>query len=364
MRFSLDYQSRLFHITPQFLTGIKPIQTDVAFSTLFIHGSILIHDIHNFQIVLFTQFVIVGVMSWGNFQGTRSKFHVDVFISNNGDRACLAITNIGHWDQDSLSNQMTVTFIFWIHTNRSITKDSFRTSRCHRQKLFGVLTLLLFIFHHILEIIQFPLLLTILHLQITHCRHQSRTPIDHVRSTIYQSLLMQSYKRLGHSHTQRWVHRKPLPRPIRRSTQRSQLRGNRPTLLFLILPHPFQKLLPWYQFTPLLVTTRTGNFFVGRTTFPLHHECLLHLQLCCDTRMIRPRCPQYRPTSHPVKPRQYILQCDKDGVAHVQPPRNIGWGHGEYVWFFSVGGGGFCRLFGVWFEAAGLFPPLIELRLE
>mmetsp|Transcript_1568 Transcript_1568/g.3225 ORF Transcript_1568/g.3225 Transcript_1568/m.3225 type:complete len:272 (-) Transcript_1568:844-1659(-) len=271
MRFRLDDQSRLFHITPQFLTSLKPIQTDVRFSTLFIHGSILIHHIHNLQIVLFTKFIIVGIMSWGNFQGTRSKFHIDIFVSNNGNRTCLTITNVRHGDQNPLSNQMTITFIFRIHTHGSITKDSFRTSCCHCQKLFGSFSFLLFIFDDILEIIQLALFFTVLHLQITHSCHQSWTPIHHVRSTIYQSLLMQSYKCLGNSHTQSWIHCKPFPSPIRRSTQRTQLTRNRTTLLLLILPHPFQKLLPWYQLLPFLLTTRIGNLFLRPTPFSLQH---------------------------------------------------------------------------------------------
>ena len=61
---------------------------------------------------------------------------------------------------------------------------------------------------------------------------------------------------------------------------------------------------------------------------------------------------------------QYILQCDEDGMTHVQSSRDVGRGHGEDVGFAIAEGGGGLGLFGVGVEASGGFPPIVDGGFE
>lgn len=82
--------------------------------------------------------------------------------------------------------------------------------------------------------------------------------------------------------------------------------------------------------------------------------------------MIRPRSPKHTPPPHPMKPRQHILQRHKNSVSHMQPARNIGRWHGEYVWrilllvLSCIHG----RRLAIGIEASGLLPPIVDLLLE
>ena len=61
-----------------------------------------------------------------------------------------------------------------------------------------------------------------------------------------------------------------------------------------------------------------------------------------------------------MKPGQNVLQGDENGVAHVQPSRDVGRRHGKYVRRL----GWIVRRLGVREEAAGAFPPAVDLVFE
>jgi hypothetical protein len=159
---------------------------------------------------------------------------------------------------------------------------------------------------------------------------------------------------LGHRRAQVGVHREPLAGPVGRSPERPELRGDEPALLLLVGPHPAQKLVP-------------AHLLAGG---PLAPQQLLDLQLRGNPRVVRPRQPQHRPAPHPVEARQHVLEGREDGVAHVQPSRHVGRGHGEHVRllfggrFFSSSPSFLRGSFGVRQEALRRLPPLVNVGFE
>ena len=61
-------------------------------------------------------FVIIEVVSWGDFYAAGAFFHVGVFVSNDGNQSAYQGQNY------VLTNQVGVSWVFWIHGNAGIAQ--------------------------------------------------------------------------------------------------------------------------------------------------------------------------------------------------------------------------------------------------
>lgn len=84
VRINLDDKTLCLHIGPELLPAIESVQTNVG-SSVSVHGSILVHDIDDGQVEFLPNGVIVWIMTGGNFERTRTKLHIDIFICNDGN---------------------------------------------------------------------------------------------------------------------------------------------------------------------------------------------------------------------------------------------------------------------------------------
>ena len=53
-------------------------------STVFVDGRVIVHHINNGQIVPLAHFKVVGVVCRRNLYNTRTKFHVNIVVGNDG----------------------------------------------------------------------------------------------------------------------------------------------------------------------------------------------------------------------------------------------------------------------------------------
>mmetsp|Transcript_24704 Transcript_24704/g.44681 ORF Transcript_24704/g.44681 Transcript_24704/m.44681 type:complete len:214 (-) Transcript_24704:927-1568(-) len=140
MWFNFDCQVSSFNVFPELCSSVKSIQPIVV-TSIYIHRPVLVHNIDNWQVLLLSNLIIIRVVTRRNFQSTSAKLHVYILVSN--DWNCSAAT---HWYHDILSNQVLITVVLWMHTNRRISANRFRSSRCDREKFIAI-------FDHVLEII-------------------------------------------------------------------------------------------------------------------------------------------------------------------------------------------------------------------
>mmetsp|Transcript_23636 Transcript_23636/g.69945 ORF Transcript_23636/g.69945 Transcript_23636/m.69945 type:complete len:272 (-) Transcript_23636:319-1134(-) len=239
---------------------------------------------------------------------------------------------------------MLVPFVFGMDAHGRIADDSLGTGGGDRE-----IILLGPPVDHVLEIIQFPLLLGIFHLQIGYGRLQHRGPIHHVLSAVYQSLVVKAHERLRDGLGQIGIHGETFPGPIGRRAEGTELTGDVTSLFFLVFPDAAEEFF-------------ASDLFPGGS---LGNELLLHLQLRGDARVIRARKPQYRTSPHPMESRQGVLQSDEHGVTHVKPSGNVGGGHGKHVRLLLVRRTPVFLAPGrVGIEASGALPPSINVRLE
>ncbi len=127
--------SSFFQINQYFFPNGKTILTNVKFS-LFAHGSIVIKNIDGFEFVFHSQFIVMNVVGRSDFQSSRSKFPVNIFILNN--RNC----TVYQWDNYFFPMKGNKSFVFGMYTNGGIAKNGFGTGGCNRNKIVFALNLI------------------------------------------------------------------------------------------------------------------------------------------------------------------------------------------------------------------------------
>ena len=93
----------------------------------------------------------------------------------------------------------------------------------------------------ITEVPEVALQLLHLHLQITHRRSRSGTPIDQVFAPVDQALLVQAQEGLHHRLVQAGIEGEALPLPVHRIAESPQLANDRAAAFGLPGPGPFKK---------------------------------------------------------------------------------------------------------------------------
>ena len=115
MRNNLYQKACFFQIFYQCLPALITIHTFI-FSCQTVHGGIVIDNHYFFQIMTFSNFKVIRVMSRCNLYTAGSKFPVNIGIRNNRNLP------VCHWQLQHLSDNVLVSFIFRIDRNSCITK--------------------------------------------------------------------------------------------------------------------------------------------------------------------------------------------------------------------------------------------------
>mmetsp|Transcript_9183 Transcript_9183/g.21424 ORF Transcript_9183/g.21424 Transcript_9183/m.21424 type:complete len:522 (+) Transcript_9183:1636-3201(+) len=297
----LDCNAHLFEVRPELLARFESVHPLVLAAKV-VECSVAVHDIDVLQIMPLSNLIVIRIVPRRDLQASRPKLHVHIVV---GDDRNLPVLRGNH---DRLSNKMLVTLVLGVHAHGSVAQDGLGARRRHGEVLIRPLD-------RVFEVVQLALLLRVLHLEVRHRRLEVGAPVYHVVSTVDQPLVVQLNKGLGGRARQPVVHGEPLPGPVGRGPEAPHLLGDVPTLLLLPLPHPLQELLP--------ANLEPGGAFLV--------EAALYQELCGNASVVRARKVQGRPAPHPVEPGHNVLEGDKHGVPHVQPPGDVWGGHREDV---------------------------------
>mmetsp|Transcript_23288 Transcript_23288/g.55014 ORF Transcript_23288/g.55014 Transcript_23288/m.55014 type:complete len:249 (-) Transcript_23288:1286-2032(-) len=140
VRVDLDNKTIGLHIRPKLLPTIEAIKAIID-TGISVHGSVLVHDVDDWQIKLLSNGIIIGIMAWCNLKSTSTKLHINVFIGNNGDSS-----TSGHGDNGLLTNQMLVSLIVRVDANGCVAHYGLGSGSGNGQELFSAGSI-----HNILE---------------------------------------------------------------------------------------------------------------------------------------------------------------------------------------------------------------------
>ena len=119
--FNINKRTNFFQFFNNGFASFKAIHAS-KFTSKFVHRTVIIHNINLRKIVTLTNKEVVRVMGWSDFNHTSTKFWVSVFITNDWN------SFVNDWQNNVLTNQVFVAWVFWIDRNRNVPKHSFRTS--------------------------------------------------------------------------------------------------------------------------------------------------------------------------------------------------------------------------------------------
>ena len=102
-----------------FLSGHKPILSDQDLG-FFIERAVRVQNVNHLQAVTFANFIVIWVVSRGDFQGTFSKLHINIRILD--DWYCLVYQR----NKCFFTNQVFKSWIFWMYSNSRICHNGFR----------------------------------------------------------------------------------------------------------------------------------------------------------------------------------------------------------------------------------------------
>ena len=158
-------KSKCIQICYHCLTRFITIHTGV-FSTKFVDGCIIIHDVDLFQIVTTSNLEIVRVMSRRDLYTSCSEFFVYIFISDHRN------LSVCQRKFQHLADEIFVTLIFRVYSNSSITQQSLRTCSCDLYETS------LFPYDRVIDVPEISVLVFMLNFCIRDGSLAYRTPVD------------------------------------------------------------------------------------------------------------------------------------------------------------------------------------------
>ncbi len=163
-------------VLDDFLAHFKAVMTYVH-ATSFRDSAVGIEYIDDWEIIFFTEHIVVHIMCRGHLEAARTEIHLHIFIHNNGDNAANERYN------NLLPFQPLITFIIGIDTHGCITEDGFGAGR-------GNDNILVLPFHIIFQMEQLGMLILVNHFLIGKSRQGCRIPVYHTHSAINQPLVI------------------------------------------------------------------------------------------------------------------------------------------------------------------------------
>ena len=154
------------------MENIKAIHTDIKTGSL-AQCTIIVEDIDAWQVILFTQHIVVHIMRRSYFQTTCTELNIHIIIFNHRDNT------IYQRNDYFLTFQPFVLRVVRIDTHSGITHDRFRTgSSYHGITSFRIT------FYFIAQIIQFTMLFLVDNFFIGKGSQSLRIPVYHTYTTV------------------------------------------------------------------------------------------------------------------------------------------------------------------------------------
>jgi hypothetical protein len=85
--FRLHVQPFVLKLLNNLDPSMEPLHSLEHISDILIKRPVIVHDIDKFQIVSFSDLVIVRIVRRCNLDGTGTEFHIDHFVADNGKPA-------------------------------------------------------------------------------------------------------------------------------------------------------------------------------------------------------------------------------------------------------------------------------------
>ena len=303
--FNLYQQTGLLEIFNNGFSGFIAVHAAVS-AGLFIHCAVLVHDDNGGQVMALAYFKVVGVMGRCNLHAAGTIVHIYIIISNNGDFA------IRSRKLYLLTYQMSIPFIFGIHSYSRIAWNRFRTGRSN-------FYISVFSDDRIVEIPEMTHFVLMFYFNIRECRLAAGAPVGDAESLIDKTFFVERNKNFTDSPGAYIVHGKPFPFPVAGRAETANLQSNAVSEFFLPLPYSFQEL-----FTAQIVLIET---FLGNLLF--------HLHLGSNACMVLARQPEYVVALHSFITNKDILQCIIQGMTHMQLACYVWRRQHNAVWFLG-----------------------------
>ena len=120
-------QTECIEVFDNFLSGIKPIESDVSIRGRVIDSGVVVENIVLRQVVTLAEFIVIEIVNRRNLDATGAELGVDIVIGN--DRH-FAIDQGQHY---VLAHQVLVPLVFRMHRNGAVTEHGLGSGGCDDQ---------------------------------------------------------------------------------------------------------------------------------------------------------------------------------------------------------------------------------------
>ena len=288
--FHLIQQAGSIQVFFNLFTNIKAIHTDIKTGSL-AQCTIIVEDIDAWQVILFTQHIVVHIMRRSYFQATCTELNIYIIIFDYRDHT------IYQRNDYSLTFQPFILRVVRIDTHSGITHDRFRTGSSYHSIASFRIT-----FHFIAQIIQFAMLFLVDNFFIRKGSQSLRVPVYHTYTTVNQSLIIKVYKYFQYTFATLFIHSESGAVPITGSTEFTQLLQDDATMFICPLPGMLQEFV-------------TGKICLLDT---LCSQLIYYLRFRSDRSVVSTRYPAGIFTFHTGTAYQNILNGIIKHVSHVE----------------------------------------------
>ena len=221
---NLLHQTGFLQVLGNLLAAVEAVHTDIE-RTLLRDGTISIEDIDGLQVVGLAQHVVVGVVSRGHLQATRTELDIHVAVLDNGNHA------VHQRNNHLLALQPLVLRVLGVDTHSGITHDGLRTRGGYDSVVAAVvfmddISFLVLVccdiiaatLDIILQVEQMTLLFLVNNLLSREGGQCLGVPVDHAQTTIDESLVVEVNKHLDNTLRALLVHREGGAVPVAAGT--------------------------------------------------------------------------------------------------------------------------------------------------
>ncbi len=181
--FDFHKGTQFLQLSNRCLTSFKAVHA-CKFTSQLVHSTVVVHDIDLWQIVALSNEEVIWIVRRSDFHNPCTKFRIRVLIRNDWDWL------VHNWKDNIFTNQVLVTWIFWVNCNRNVTEHGFRTS-CGNLK--GTRT----IFQHIIHVVESTLYVLVDNFNIRKGCASRWVPVDDKFTTVDPAFFVEFYKDLA-----------------------------------------------------------------------------------------------------------------------------------------------------------------------
>ena len=300
------YQIALFfQVCYYCFSGFHTIHACV-FACFFVHSTIVVHYVDTRQVMTYTNFKVVRVVSRCNFYNTGTEFTVNIFITYDGDFFI-------HQRQDTcFADEVLITFVIRMNRNSNVAHHCFGTSCCQTQSFIGA-------YNGIFNVVEMTCCFHMVNFRVRNGSLTFGAPVDDLFTTIDIAFFIQTAEYFQNGVGAAFVHGEAYAFPVTGAAQFPQLIQNDAAIFFFPSPSAFQETITAY----IVFCQAFGSHF------------LYNFQFCGNTCVVNAGNPQCIVASHSFPTDQNILHGVVQCMAHMQLPSDVRGRHYDTIRFFA-----------------------------